>query len=242
MASSDHHARAVFATTARLLSCLVTESLVRALYIPIPIAAPELVSVGAAVVFASAAPVPPAFFVDGGPIPTDTDVLVVVPLHHAPVLAPGGGAREIALLDPLDMLPTVYTVDASGPDAPHVTLGALRLIAAAGPGALWERFAACAGVAPALRQEIAEELASAVEWQAHAYAHPPRAPELSSPSIEWEQSIVEGHPTHPVRLHSACSYNVLFILSRRCTRPGSFCCRSPTSHQVATTCTVLACA
>jgi len=88
MASSDHHARAVFATTARLLSCLVTESLVRALYIPIPIAAPELVSVGAAVVFASAAPVPPAFFVDGGPIPTDTDVLVVVPLHHAPSSLP----------------------------------------------------------------------------------------------------------------------------------------------------------
>jgi hypothetical protein len=31
-----------------------------------------------------------------------------------------------------------------------------------------------------------------------AYKTPPACPSLSSPSIEWEQSLVAGHPTHPV--------------------------------------------
>lgn len=38
---------------------------------------------------------------------------------------------------------------------------------------------------------------------AYSYQHPPKALSLESTSIEWEQSIVEGHPTHPVRCDSA---------------------------------------
>ena len=55
---------------------------------------------------------------------------------------------------------------------------------------------------PAIRSDISDELADSVKWQAHSYDHPPNAPTLLSPSIDLEQSIVEGHPTHPVRVLS----------------------------------------
>src|SRR6266576_2087861 len=31
------------------------------------------------------------------------------------------------------------------------------------------------------------------------YENPPVCPTIFSTAIEWEQSIIEGHPTHPVR-------------------------------------------
>ncbi|KAI8319313.1 hypothetical protein GQ54DRAFT_293046 [Martensiomyces pterosporus] len=48
-------------------------------------------------------------------------------------------------------------------------------------------------------EAICNELASSVENQAHAYDSPRPKPDiLKSTSIEWEQSIVEGHATHPM--------------------------------------------
>jgi hypothetical protein len=32
------------------------------------------------------------------------------------------------------------------------------------------------------------------------YENPPVCPTVFSSAIEWEQSIIEGHPTHPVRV------------------------------------------
>ena len=69
---------------------------------------------------------------------------------------------------------------------------------------LWEKFALSIDLDPAMRSDISDELASSVRWQAYTYDHPPNAPTLSSPSIDWEQSIVEGHPTHPVSMSSVC--------------------------------------
>jgi hypothetical protein len=51
---------------------------------------------------------------------------------------------------------------------------------------------------PVTRSDISDELANSVRWQAYSYDHPASAPTLLSPSIDWERSIVEGHPTHPV--------------------------------------------
>jgi len=102
--------RAVFATTARLLSCFVTESLVRALYIPLE----GLEATGFSVlltgsVSASSQPEWPSY--------TAADILAIVLLKHVPVLTNEGSyrrAREVGLLDPLDMLPLVFEVGQSG--------------------------------------------------------------------------------------------------------------------------------
>ena len=71
---------------------------------------------------------------------------------------------------------------------------------------------------------LAEELSSSYLWQSAGlvnvlsiftelmfsfagavYENPPDCPTILSPAIEWEQSIIEGHPTHPVRpVRSRC--------------------------------------
>jgi len=70
------------------------------------------------------------------------------------------------------------------------------------PLVLWEKFALSIDLDPATRSDILDELASSMRWQAYSYDHPPNAPTFLSPSIDWEQSIVEGHPTHPVSMSS----------------------------------------
>lgn len=98
----DPSKRAQFATTARLISCLVTESLVPAFYRPISHAD----AAGFAFVLTS----------NSERLPCDWRVidnfLCIIPLHHPPILkddeqAPLG--KKITLLDPMDMIPLVFT-------------------------------------------------------------------------------------------------------------------------------------
>jgi hypothetical protein len=113
MASSSSAERASFATTARLLSCLITESLVRAIFVPLQW--PDCVGIGVVL----KAPI--------ATIPTHDckreDVLAIVLLRHVPVLktdADSGSSdepragKEIGLLDPLDMFPSVLVISADG--------------------------------------------------------------------------------------------------------------------------------
>jgi len=84
---SSSEERAAFATTARLLSCLVTESLVRAIFVPCRWADCE------------------------------GDVLAIILLINVPVIKfdsndPRG--KEIGLLDPLDMFPLVLAASGDG--------------------------------------------------------------------------------------------------------------------------------
>jgi len=226
--------RASFATTARLLSCLVTESLVRAIFIPLQWS--DCVGIGVVL----NAPI--------STIPTHNckqeDVLAIVLLRHLPVLKADSEsgdeprAKEIGLLDPLDMSPSVLVISGNGEScedevwihqflgvlgctqnlaAPQlrqdVLLSAIRRVFSSpcwsfpeqttikelnDPLFLWDTFATSIDLDPATRSDISDELASSVRWQTYSYDHPPNAPTLLSPSIDWEQSIVEGHPTHPV--------------------------------------------
>lgn len=101
--------RAAFATTARLFSCLVTESLVRALYFPL--AGFEATGVTIILSGSTSAKSPKEC-----PVYASDDVLAVIPLRHAPVFKHDSSdprAREIGLLDPLDMLPLVFEISGS---------------------------------------------------------------------------------------------------------------------------------
>ena len=107
--------RAVFATSSRLLSCLVTESLVRAFYIPVN----GTEARGACVVLsgrasASSPVLPPAH--------AASDILAIVPLRGVPIFKSESGdtfSREIGLLDPSDMLPFVLEVRSSSDGKEH---------------------------------------------------------------------------------------------------------------------------
>jgi hypothetical protein len=110
--------RAVFATTTRLLSCLVTESLVRAIFIPLRWSDdPDGVGVGVGVVLnarISSIPVLDCKYYSEG------DVLAIVALKDVPVFRHGSSdprGKEIGLLDPLDMFPLVFVTSGdSDPD------------------------------------------------------------------------------------------------------------------------------
>ena len=117
--------RASFATTARLLSCLITESLLHAIFVPLQWS--DCVGIG--VVLKKA------------PAPTHNhnykqeDVLAIMLLRHVPVLRTGRGptyqnnkmksadsrssdddprGKEIGLLDPLDMFPLMLVTSGDG--------------------------------------------------------------------------------------------------------------------------------
>ncbi|KAF8972124.1 IucC family-domain-containing protein [Flammula alnicola] len=203
--------RAQFATTARLLSCLVTESLVHAFYFHLE--SPEAKGF--------------ALILKGDVAHDDSllnadDILALVPLHHPPVFKqdciPLLG-KEIGLLDPLDMMSLVFetssaqlTLDGSPSEhAPLISdiLDVLRdgnrvnleknlVHKSTDALSVWNKFATSHKLDESIQLDIAQEFSSAVKWQAYSYENPPQAPSFASPSIAWEQSIVEGHPTHPM--------------------------------------------
>lgn len=236
--------RAAFATISRLLSCLITESLVRAIFIPLKWS--DCVGIGIVLK-------PPTSTVPGQNSRTCSqgDVLSIILLRYVPIFKPGSSdprGNEIGLLDPLDMFPLMLVTSLDGDSGENEVRilsfyavwfvyrsGSLRqqlhhsdLLSAVqrvfsmpgwsfpgptvikamnDPLILWDQFATSIDLDPAMRSDISDELASSVRWQAYSYDHPPSAPTPLSPSIDWEQSIVEGHPTHPVR--------VLSVLTRR---------------------------
>lgn len=104
--SPKHNAQ--FAVVSRLLSCLVTEGIVLAYYIPIS----ELGKTnGAMVVLSPAIPSHPDRTI------RPDDVLAIVLLRHSPVLLdniPTCYGRRVGLVDPLDMVPGgVYVPEAA---------------------------------------------------------------------------------------------------------------------------------
>ncbi|KAJ7220103.1 IucC family-domain-containing protein [Mycena pura] len=208
--------RAAFGTAARLLSCLVTESLVRAIYVELSSGDRDNTFSAAAVCLlgdVSARPPP-----DVAVPYKASDILAIVPLVHVPVFKHDGTdprGREIGLLDPMDMLPLVFefTTGAS-PASDHAALAKTLLKTIHGPGwdlsgapplvplrsplLLWETFGRSMNIQDDVLKDITAEFESSVLWQQHSFENPPLAPQFSDPSIVWEQSIVEGHPTHPM--------------------------------------------
>jgi hypothetical protein len=95
-----------FATAARLLSCLVSESLVPAVYRPLRVHRTNRVTVaGFATIFKG------GVFLENSAFEAD-NILAVVPLHHAPIFKHDAvhdrHGHQIGLLNPLDMMFTVY--------------------------------------------------------------------------------------------------------------------------------------
>ncbi|KAJ7593412.1 IucC family-domain-containing protein [Mycena floridula] len=206
--------RAGFAVSSRLLSCLVTESLLRGYYLPLdyPSATGILVVLSTNVIFEQA--ITRSLHA--------SDIFAIVPLRHSPIFksdVSGKHGLQVALVDPFDMLPVIYELAEGDVDQtsenrnlqeavlstllpPPWELGRFKSLAKVqGPERLWNKFVADMLLEDSFQNSIKAELLSSLHWQALSYEKTPECPLLSSPSIEWEQSLVEGHPTHP--LHRA---------------------------------------
>ncbi|KAF7312080.1 hypothetical protein MIND_00220300 [Mycena indigotica] len=206
--------RAAFGTAARLLSCLVTESLVRAIYVELTYA--PLGATGIAVCLLGDISARSPQQVDD---PYNVNnILAIIPLRHTPVFKHDGTdprGKEIGLLDPMDMLPLVFGfVNEAGVLNEYLGLTASIVKSLGAPGwniagettlapihsplLLWEAFGRSIKLQGDVIEDIKAEFEASVLWQQHSFENPPSTPKFSDPSIVWEQSIVEGHPTHPM--------------------------------------------
>lgn len=132
---SKSRERAEFATVARILSCLVTESLVSAFYLPLEESESNVA--GFAVALTHKTSSDDSLF-------ESNHILAIVPLHHDPVFEPNGVldveiGKRIGLLDPLDMVPLVFETHEAGhgvhsnefiPEVMHKTLPSHEILMA----------------------------------------------------------------------------------------------------------------
>ncbi|CDS10223.1 hypothetical protein LRAMOSA02899 [Lichtheimia ramosa] len=197
-----------FATTSRLISCMVTEGLVTAHFVPYTRSSDAIV--GLCLILRQ-----------------NKELLVAVPLRGLPELHTeqttelnGIQCPKVELVDPWDMLPYIYapkTQERQGNAPSPWLMDAADVLATVteifkdvdvhvdtlvddyDAVELWNQFAQDYGVDnKELIQVLSEELASSMNHQTYTYDHPKPLPDLQSTAIHWEQSIVEGHATHPM--------------------------------------------
>jgi hypothetical protein len=107
LSALDPADRAAFATAGRFFSCIVTESLARALYIDLSPARSKACGIAIILSGDKSAQPPPAI---DSPY-EQKDILAVLPLRHIPIFKHDGTdprGPEIGLLDPTDMIPIVF--------------------------------------------------------------------------------------------------------------------------------------
>ncbi|KAF7327460.1 C2 domain-containing protein [Mycena kentingensis (nom. inval.)] len=216
---------AAFAVNSRLISCLVTESLLRAFYVDLPKPSASKAS-GLLVILSTQTSVITEQPVIARALRPD-DIFAIVPLHHAPVFKDTPATRTkhgrvVGLVDPLDMVPEVYLLaEIASEDPvrdefvetalsclapPPWDLGVATTLARChDPKELWDKFVKDMFLSESLSESIAAELLSSMEWQHLSYQNPPKALSLTSIPIEWEQSLVAGHPTHPMHRARMCT-------------------------------------
>lgn len=119
--SSGYHLpppeHATFAVISRLLSCMVTESLLRAYYIPLP----GIPNVSGFAVILSTHLISEQPIINRSLRPRD--VFIIVPLQNPPAFGEGAHSRHghlIGLLDPLDMFPAFYELTEHSPNPNYV--------------------------------------------------------------------------------------------------------------------------
>ncbi|KZT57956.1 hypothetical protein CALCODRAFT_550316 [Calocera cornea HHB12733] len=201
------------AVSSRIITCIVVESLLQALFVPSSDPAKDgFVGLGVLLGPNSKATA------DAGVLAlTYKDIYAIVPLRTLPVLSPKTSelpVRRILLVDPLEMYPYVYGFQPQVVDtgaAAKIGAQVLECLQSSirtstdtealvhlTATALWDKFALLARVEPDIAEQLREEFGSSVEWQQYSYDHPAEIPTLHSSSIKWEQTILEGHPTHPM--------------------------------------------
>ncbi|KAI9184330.1 hypothetical protein H9P43_003383 [Blastocladiella emersonii ATCC 22665] len=222
----DWTARAQYATSSRLVCCVVNEALAPAYYVPSPSASGTGDVLGWAVLvrpddeqqqsgvvsaewvhdvflpsLATTSPVIPAASDD-----TAVPDAILVPLRATPLLRTRDTVfPRVRSADPDDLVPVSPflllhpTSSASGKWTATATLD---------PARVWSAVSQWNAIDAASSGKIARELASsaAVQEQLYLLSADRALPTLDSPALDWEAAVLEGHATHPMhRTRSAAA-------------------------------------
>ncbi|KAJ1665952.1 hypothetical protein IW140_002878 [Coemansia sp. RSA 1813] len=190
---TDHgvYHRTCFATMSRLLTCLVNEQLVCGWYV----SCPETPDASFLLVSSSLCCYPP---MTNGEIWSAGSL--VFQLRHRPIVDEASDSRwnnvrHVRMLDPEDLGVWVWRTSAvdleQGKWMGTVVTSPLELLKQMAEWNKLDQDVVCG---------LRDELESSMTHQMHAFAYRKDRPAvtLQSSAIEWEQSIVEGHATHPM--------------------------------------------
>ncbi|KAF9429280.1 hypothetical protein BGZ76_001548 [Entomortierella beljakovae] len=164
--------RGKFASSSRLVVCLVNEGLMQATYVP-NINLASMDGLGSVALL------------------TLQDLSIVVPLAHTPQIDEQGA---ILFLDRFDLkYPILVGTMLTANKLP------VQLTECNCPSTLMRLVAAqMDDIDEMLINQLCAELDSSVEHMSHLFLHPNPEPTINSTAIEWEQSIIEGQGTHPM--------------------------------------------
>ncbi|KAI9272746.1 IucC family-domain-containing protein [Phascolomyces articulosus] len=228
MTKSINESYGKFATTSRLISCLIIENLATAYYYSCPSSEQQQL-IGLCLVLRTGR--------DSRDHNNNSnkeqdamknlhDLLAIVPLRGIPELDTTATplalkqgtiqCPKIELLDPWDMLaPHIYGPSTANniPSSENSvynqvkrtldTMGLLEqgqsIVDNYDAVQLWNQFASDSGVSETEdSKQIAAEVGNSIIHQTYTYDHPKPLPTLESPPYQWEQLIFEGHPYHPM--------------------------------------------
>ncbi|KAJ2655196.1 hypothetical protein IWW48_005658 [Coemansia sp. RSA 1200] len=171
--------RALFATVSRLLTCLVNEHIVESYYVDRGLSGTSYLLV-----------LPRGLTPDN-----HMHRFIVSQMCHKPVVAKHACSNEspnvlgVKFLDPEDIGAYQWILH-SDSTAPSPVLEPEQIMALVGE---WNSYD------DKVVRDIGCELASSVANQIYTYMNRRQTPSIAeSTAIEWEQSIVEGHATHPM--------------------------------------------
>ncbi|OZJ06647.1 hypothetical protein BZG36_00275 [Bifiguratus adelaidae] len=182
--------KASFAITSRLVSCMVNEGLATATFVR------RYTSLS------REKPMDDAWLSvtnNEDPNSKESILLGVVSLAEKPIMLKHGKCDRIGYLDPESLISPFKLAEGKV----NFNKGALAtadtyLGSENKPTEIWDRYCQLASFQNDSCQTIREELQSSVDNLEHTYRHYPLLPTLQSSALEWEQSFVEGHATHPM--------------------------------------------
>ncbi|KAI9479599.1 hypothetical protein BDB00DRAFT_879245 [Zychaea mexicana] len=193
-----------FATTSRLIMCLILEGYVTAYFIDEPDRTVDIA--GVCLVLRRVSDPATSIVID--------DIHAIVPLRATPELSASAG--ETIILNGKDgtddsamVADSSAFIKNSGGTRTHI-LNVLHKLGLEKEGSkialsngytavqLWHRFAYENDIHKSTAEEIESELASSIELQTYSYNFPKPCPTLQSSSVEWEQANLEAKIHHAV--------------------------------------------
>ncbi|CAG8702241.1 6530_t:CDS:2 [Dentiscutata erythropus] len=223
--------RANFATISRLLSCVINEHLVKAFYQSFQHDSSELVNS-----FAKSPLNNGVIFVlpeNDKIMSINNNNIIIIPMLHEPIFSKDqdndSTLIKVDFVDPWDMSAPIYQIRYK--PFQFVSLDELKSIIARPMNKREEispsEFMSLLSVWMNLDDgkligTLCAELESSVKFQEYTYKNPQPMPSLLSSSVEWEQSLIEGHSLHPMHKSRFALPPIPEIL------PGTYDFRKPT--------------